>query len=472
MKSVWKFNKAILNILLSGFLSAFLCLNQTSFLWANPDSTTNAPAPTIPPPSQGLQIVEMTNHQTPLTEKQKYTIASCFKLALKESDVVAMKKEEIQKAIAQFLEAASYAVGDVDFVMTDFRQGKSNGVNNDGSVVVGAVTAPESRERTFLYQQPIFQGFKAIGALMGAGSLKKQRTQEWVRAEQLLLLDVVVAFYNILQAKHDAEITEEILKSYKDRIEELRERENIGRSRLSEVKTAEAGMKLVEAELEGYRGLQAVQEHVLEFLTGIIIKADQLVDSTIEKEMPRTVDDYLKLIGNRPDVKATEQAVKTAFQGVVVAQSDFWPQLSLEGNKYVHREGSTNGIDWDVLFKVDVPIFQGFGNAGKLKSAWSDWKQAKSAYRLTKRDASLEIKKAFEIWMTSHNRFRSLQEAVKASEENYRLEKLEYTRSLVNNLDVLQALRSLLESQRQANEAFYQSKVETWRLKVAVGETI
>ncbi len=418
-----------------------------------------------------INIVQMGDGDSNQDVARKYTIADCFKLALKQSEAVAIKKEEIEKATALLLEASSYGLGDVNFMITNFWQDAPSG-DAGGGALASSFAKRETRERKFVYRQPVFQGFRALGALMGAGSLKKQRKEEWIRAEQLLLLDVASAFYNVLQTKRDIEITQQILTSYQSRIQELEEREKIGRSRLSEVMTVRAAMKMAEADLTGYRGALSIEEYVLEFLTGIVIRFDQLVDTTAEKDMARTVEEYLALIDNRPDVRAARQAVKTARQGIVVAQSGFWPQISLEGNNYVHREGFQKDFDWDALFKIDIPLFEGFENAGKLKGAVSEWKQAKLQLQLTERQAVLEIKKAFESWMTARRRYASLQEASDTSEKNYNLEKEEYARNLVSNLDVLQALNSLLSSRRQTNQAFYRSKLETWQLRVAVGETI
>jgi outer membrane protein TolC len=67
---------------------------------------------------------------------------------------------------------------------------------------------------------------------------------------------------------------------------------------------------------------------------------------------------------------------------------------------------------------------------------------------------------------------RALEEAVKASEENFRLQREEYTRNLVSNLEVLEALELFHETRREANQAHYQMKENYWRLKVATGEVL
>ena len=391
------------------------------------------------------------------------TIQSCYQMALKRSETIAIKREEIEKTEADILQAAGVAIGDGDFMITDFQQDSPKG-GGDGSFS-SSFSAPEKRERKFVIKQPLFQGFKSLGAVTGAGSLRKQRFEERIRAEQLLFLDVVRSFNETLLYKKDEKTIESILQALKDRIKELEAREKIGRSRLSEVVTTKVSLKSTEAELSRIRGALAIAEQILEYLIGATVHVESLREEKLEPEAIATLDDYL-------EQKAQQQAVNTAKQAIVVAQSSLWPELSLENNQYVHREQFQAGWDWDLLLKLNIPIFRGGDTIAKVKRSVSDWKEAKLTLSKVKRDAELDVKKAYLDWSTSRERYEALNEAVKAAEENLKLQKEDYSRNLVNNLDVLSALRQLFDSQRAANEAFYQTKTNFWRLEVAIGKTL
>ncbi|MBI3307717.1 MAG: TolC family protein, partial [Candidatus Omnitrophica bacterium] len=152
----------------------------------------------------------------------------CFDLAMKRSETLAISKEEIGRTLGSFLEASGEAIGDFDFQMTERRQDPQKGGGQDGNFAFY-----ERRERKFVYSQPIFQGFRALGALSGAGSLKKQKTNEWERAKQILFMDVVDAFYEYLRLERDIEVIEGILNLFGERIKELKGWEDIGRTRTS-----------------------------------------------------------------------------------------------------------------------------------------------------------------------------------------------------------------------------------------------
>lgn len=403
-----------------------------------------------------------------------YTIEDCYRLALRKMETVGMREEDIQFAVAQYFKATSEALGDIDFNMIHFSQdapkpGTQAGSDSGGSLA-GTFAARNRRERNFTVSQPLFQGFKSWGAILGAGSYKKQKTEDKIRLEQVLFLEVASAFYWVLKQREEVKINEGVIELFQKRITELSEREKVGRSRQSEVVFAEASQKTIEADLAESKGRLASSRYLLEFLTGILIDPDYLTDDDDVKNDTRALEDYLVAAKTRPDVLASESAVKTAFQGIVVAQSGLWPSLTWDYTQYERREGFQSGFDWDSTFTADVPLFRGGETVGKIKEAWSIWKKSKLEYSFAKRQAELQIKQSYADWQASAEQYRALEEAVLAAEENYWLQEQDYARSLVSNLDALQALEALHNNRRAANLAHYAMKENYRRLQIAAGE--
>lgn len=397
------------------------------------------------------------------------TLFDCYDLALRRSETVAISREAIKRTEADFFKAASEALGDVSFVMTNTRQEVQKG--SDSSSSVGSTfNASSRRERKFVIEQPLFQGFKSLAAVRGSGSLKTQRREERIRAEHLLFIDVVDAFYGLLHDERDVGIIEEIYSLLEERIRDLEQRESIGRSRMSEVATAKARLKIAEAQLARAHGALAVSENLIEFLIGRRISSKELRGTPFSASDAFDLEAALGSVDDRPDVSASRQMVKTAWQSVVSNQSALWPEITLENNQYEKREGFQSGIDWDLLLKINVPLFRGGGSVGNIKAALSDWRKAKWVYARSKREAELEIKDAYANWMAASDEYKALQEAVRASAENFAAQKDEYAHNLVNNLDVLEALRELNENRKEENRSHYNMISQYYRLQVAMGK--
>lgn len=401
-------------------------------------------------------------------DASQWTLQDCYQLASKRSETLAIRKEEIDKTTADFFKATSEALGDVDFIISDSRQQEGSGSSD--SSVSSSFTDPRRHETKFTISQPLFQGFKSLGALQGVGSLRRQRKEEEARSREILFLDVADAFYTLLKLDGDIRIIEDIHHLFEERIADLAEREKIGRSRTSEIVTARSKMRSLEAELAKAKGERSVAEHTLEFLTGIPMTALELKDEVKTDENHETLDHYLPFAQRRSDVEAQKQAMETAWQGVIVAQSGLWPKITLESNVYGRREGFQSGIDWDLLFKTDVPLFRGGENIGKIKEAVVNFRQARLSYQLAERQARFEIQQAYENWIASENEWKAYRDALKDSDENFRLQKEDYAHQLVNNLDVLEALESFHQARRDTNQVYHEMKINHWKLKIAAGE--
>ena len=208
---------------------------------------------------------------------------------------------------------------------------------------------------------------------------------------------------------------------------------------------------------------------MLEFLIGLPTENLILKDETLPDTPMLELVDYLDSTETRPDVQAASYATKTAWRGVIEAQSDFWPEISFDGNLYEKREGVQKDIDWDMLLSINIPLSRGGENLSNLKRAFTTWKKAKLNQTLTKRQADLDIQKAYHNWHASLEELKALKDAVEASQTNFDLQKEEYGRNLVSNLEVLEALEELYGTRRRANKSDYEMKDNYWKLQIETG---
>ncbi len=405
--------------------------------------------------------------EVPPSAPLSLTLEECYELAVRRSETLAIRKEEVSRTLANFLTASGEAIGDADFVMTQSRQDPQK-ASSSGDGSTSSSLAFERRQRRFVLTQPLFQGFRTLGAISAAGNLKTQRKKEWERAKQLLFLEVVNSFYDYLRLTKDIEIIQGILDLYDDWIKNLNSWVDIGRSRPSEVATAKSQFEIFQADLARSKGDLSLSHNLLTFLIGISVNSRELKDTETPLS-PETAVNPLELALRRPDVEAAKHAVNTARGAVIAAQSDLWPKLTLDSNFYEKREGFQSGIDWDTLFTFSIPLGKGGTTVGNIRDAYSTWKEAKLTHSLTQRTAEREIQDAYDSWKSSAERYQSLNKAVQASQENFTLQSDEYKRRLVSNLDVLESMRSLFLTRQDENLAFYEAKISYWNLEVAKG---
>ncbi len=385
------------------------------------------------------------------------TLKECYKMALKRSETIGIQKELIKETEGQMLQALSSALPKVAFAYSQKWQDVDRQQINGGY-------EPEAK---FTLTQPLFTGFKEFAAIGASKHIGKQRKSELERAKELLFTDVSDAFYLYLSYQEDEETVQNITKALEDRVAELKRREAIGRSRTSEVASADAQLKRTEALLEGVRAQREVAGQLLEFLIGRSV--DQLVDGELSEERS-SLEQLAAKIDRRADVVAARESFESFQNNVTAARSAFFPNVSLGANAYTKRSDTYEGNDWDATITVNVPIFNGTTDIGAYDQAKAQKNEADFRLSLVRRQALLDLKSAYTKWQAANRTLAAFMKALDASEKNYKLQVEDFKHSLVNNLDVLQALQDLESVRRDHVAAKSNAKRAYWNLKVATGD--
>ncbi|HCM42016.1 MAG TPA: hypothetical protein DIS66_01695 [Candidatus Omnitrophica bacterium] len=417
----------------------------------------------------------LQRNESASVESQTMNFEKFIEISLRRSEAVKSSREEIKIARARTLQALGDAIGDGDFVITNTYQEEQaqSPVGGAPDNSTSTARAAHRRERKFSFSQPLFQGFKSVGALLGAGSLKGQRKEEYDLAKEDLFLEAAQAFYALLSAEKNLAILDESKKLFEERIRDLSEREKIGRSRPGEVAMARAKMKVLEARIAKARGTLLSAQSLAWFYSGVSrMKADDEDPETFSETLDIDPDHYSEIAENRSDVAAARNAMNTAKQTIVVKQSAIWPQINLSANQYEKREGFQDGISWDALITMNVPLYRGGDNLGQVLEAQALYRKTQWNYRLVQKMAMLEIEQTHQDWIASREQHRAYQAAVEASQENFNYQKEDYSKNLVSNLDVLAALEELLTIREEANATLYAMKSNYWRLQIAASSKV
>ncbi len=388
--------------------------------------------------------------ETPLTG---VTLQECYRLALKQSETLAIQSELIREAEGRFLQSLSGILPKVSFDITPSWEDDGDDIERD-------------RTDKFTFSQPLFSGFKEFAAMAASRAQGRQRKLEEERARQLLFKDVSDAFYYYLSYIEDMDALKATREALNLRLTDLEERKKLGRSRPSEVAQAQARLSRLEAEIESVDSQLQVARKLLEFLTGYEIES--LSDDLSVEDLKDDEKDYTSKASSRPDVKAAREAARSTKHLVTAARAGHFPTVDLDGNYYTRRSGSSDS-NWDVLLSVSVPIFTGGQTAGLIKEKKAVSRQAELTLERTERLAVNDIQNAYIRLRSSYRRTAALQKSLAAAQTNYDLQVEDYGRSLVNNLDVLQALEDLQGARRDLAESSNGLKRAYWNFQLALG---
>ncbi|MBI4423544.1 MAG: TolC family protein, partial [Elusimicrobia bacterium] len=277
------------------------------------------------------------------------TLAEAYAAALARSERLAQDREAVREHLARVDELWSAVKPRVALFGTETLQDTprdSGGITNS--------FAQRSRPQAgFNLRQPLFSGLRELLAVRAARAETESARLDARRAEQRLYQDVAAAYLELLSVRRELATRAEIIELTGGRIEELRSRARIGRSRKSEVLAAESQLSQVESDAAAARGRERVAQSALRFITGL---EAELAPAEVSVEAPGSLAAFLERAAARPDVEARRREAEAAELGVELQRRLSWPTLGADANYYLKRPaGFLRDIRWDATFSASLP---------------------------------------------------------------------------------------------------------------------
>ncbi|HZZ20766.1 MAG TPA: efflux transporter outer membrane subunit [Opitutaceae bacterium] len=174
-----------------------------------------------------------------------------------------------------------------------------------------------------------------------------------------------------------------------------------------------------------------------------------------------------ELIERRPDVAFAERELVAANARIGVAKAAFFPAISLTGSAGFESGGTEHlfGTDsriWAFGPSLYLPIFQGGRNKANLDRAKGVFDENIASYRQQVLQAFNEVQDSLASTHILAEQALSQDQAVKSAREASQLAQKRYDAGYVSYLDVVEADRTALETERSA------AQLESQRLNVAV----
>lgn len=310
--------------------------------------------------------------------------------------------------------------------------------------------------------------FGEFASLRAAGATAEQRRFERRRTEQLLLLDVAAAFYDLLLAEANVKATRRVVDLASERLEELNDRVRLGKTRRADRLGQEVLSSNFHSQLEENLRLSGERRDLLAFLIGMPRLEGDISDAQAAIQ-PLSVDAYLATVDERPDVRAARLNVDALKGSLEVTRAEFFPSLGVSAAAYTDRALSNEDVDWDVLFSLNVPVWDWFARGAAMDAAGSELSQGEKEWSLARRLADLEIRNAYRDLMSARKQLEIRQKAVEWARQDYELQVKDDEQGLITNLELLESLDRLNTAELAYNSALLREKRSAIALKVAAG---
>lgn len=393
-------------------------------------------------------------------------LEQCYKMALNQSETVAIQEQTIQIAAAHYIQALGTLLPHISIIATEQLQQQGNSQNSGG---LGSTVAKISQPQVALnLTQTLFQGLRDIQAMNMSKAERSKNTFTWLRAKQLLFSDVANAYFTVLEMERQVAIYESMRATLQKWTVELEERIRLGKSRESERLAVESQKAAVEADIELSRGLVLTSRDMLAFLVGREVK-EKLVDDFQVPKGRDSLESHLEVLETRPDLSAAVAAVAQAKYNVFFQKGGQLPSLNVGANYYPYRVGFYKDIHFDALFTLNVPLYMGGITHGLIEQAQANFRQQELQKQETFRQADTDVRQSYDNLNTSRSRDEALLRSESMAQASATAQAEDYRMGMVKNVDVLQSLKDWQQARVEENLSRYNTKMNYVQLKVSEG---
>lgn len=298
-------------------------------------------------------------------------------------------------------------------------------------------------------------------------------------ALQDLILRVNNAYLKTLSAKASLDSYKESNKTYQRAYQESKKRYELGMVTLVDKLQAQTSyeqsqLQIVQAE----NALRQAQGNLATLLNMNPAAEINLVNIDDDGKITQLEagDEIQKLmqeaLTSRPELKAQENSILAAQQGITSARSGALPSLSATASgTYLDnwKHSKPYNLDGTVGLKLNWPIFSGLSTKYQVDQAKFLYEQSKKTYDSQKNTVLNEVWSYYQNYQTALKAYEISKQILATAEENSKVAFRYYEVGKVDILNLLTANSRLAEAKQGVVNAFYGLLINKAELYRAVG---
>jgi outer membrane protein len=176
-------------------------------------------------------------------------------------------------------------------------------------------------------------------------------------------------------------------------------------------------------------------------------------------------------IGNRPELKAQLQRIKTAELSLSSIKGERLPSLSAQGDYgLIGNKFDSNLATYNVGALLSVPIFDGGQREGRIGESKSQLKQETFKLMLVKNQVTMELREALVTLKAAVEQHRIAKDGLKAAQTEVSLARERFRVLSSNTLELANALFSLVRARDNMVDALFRTNASRVNLARAMGK--
>ena len=396
---------------------------------------------------------------SPEKEAVKRTLVECIQLAIKANPALLQNELNVKRAEVNLSQAKSNRLPNLN---GSLGHSLTSGRSVDNSTNQYITRNNSSGNFSLDASMPVFNGFRLLNDIRMRADAKTAGKLEFDSQVNALKLDVITAYIQVLTAQDvlkQSEMQTEVTREQVRRAEAMQKEGAINpgdyfdlKGQLAnDINMIESNKQILYTNRVKLAGFLNVDEVQLGDLQALELKAD------VQKMDPTTL--YKMATENLPNIPALDWRIKAAEKNIKIAQSSYWPSLSLNGG--LNSNYSKNGMEGDywyqmrnnigkyVSLNLSIPVFNRFKVKNDVKLAKLDLESTKFQREMTLNNLRAETSNAVFNLKNASNTIVQLHEQNTNYAESFRIAKVVFELGNSNSVIFLTAKNKYDNSQIQ-----------------------
>jgi outer membrane protein TolC len=412
----------------------------------------------------------------PAAPLPRYTLQQCIDRALEHNADVLVAKKRLEAAAGTIVEARA-----------GFLPNLTSSANYERLQTDYATLGGTANNRPFLWNvnirltETVYAG-GAVRARMDIARLEKQsRTLDYEATIDQVIMDVRIAFYDILRNQSDVAVHEQAVGFLTEQARNERARLEVGTGQKLNVLRAEVNLALDQSALIDSRNRLRNSHVRLSELLSIPYSIDQdqvpfEIDGALayEKTTLELNDCLSRALTQRPELAVRENDVKVQKRQLVVDRSESLPRVDLfTGYDVVSETDRTLPVDhyegYVAGVQVNWHLFDGFATRGRMNATRARVDAAEVSHDAMHRSIEADVLRAYRDLQRAEENIRTQTANVQLATESLKLATANFGLGLTSQLELLQSQLDLTRAQTAELSARFEHNTALARLQRAMG---
>ena len=416
-------------------------------------------------------------------------------LSLQQAATIAMEKNPLRKAALADTKAASAGILEARSFLMPRITFSETGTRGDDPVYVFGSKLRQQRFSTndFALNQlntpspfgnfstrfggtwNLFDSFASWHGVSRAKEMNIASTHQMERMDQEILYRVVQAYYGVLLAAKQLEVSDQAEKTASSIMDRSQARYDSGLVVESDLLSAKVRMASREQELIRARNNLELARSQLNTAMGVSADAIyQPADPLAERNLavPSLPDLEQKALATRPDLKRIESQQSAQELSVAIAKSSFGPRLNAFAGWEMDNPtllAGGGGNNWLGGIELQFDLFEGGAKRAALSRERAIAEKMAALKQAAKDAVRLEVRQAYYDLDSNRQQVGVARSAISQARESLRINQDRYEGGLLTITDLLGAEEAARRSQTDYWQAVYQFHISSANLELASG---